>query len=248
MMKAFFGLIIALLVTTTAQCYAQDAAYYKAIQKNSAPQIDPAQFRKLEETALKEFDRAESYEILARFFGGTTEKIWAVVYGEVYCDLSAQPDHINHMGLLIYEWYDRSLSKAGKSLSIDLTENAQTSGSQAPFEAQFEQIFLMSAFSLGDDVTPMSIRTLTEIRKKQLALWHDKKMRQTELTRRQDAISSAGHFEAYNYWLFRAARQVEFNEWLKSHESQFQAWLDWQSENKFQVHTPDFQRLYLLRK
>jgi hypothetical protein len=65
--------------------------------------------------------------------------------------------------------------------------------------------------------------------------------------RRQEAILSAGHFEAYNYWLFKGARAEEFSEWIKSHQNQFQAWLDWQSKNKFAVETPDFQRLYLLR-
>jgi len=53
---------------------------------------------------------------------------------------------------------------------------------------------------------------------------------------------SAGHFEAYNYWLFKGARAEEFSEWIKSHQDQFQAWLDWQSKNKFAVENPDFQR------
>jgi hypothetical protein len=54
---------------------------------------------------------------------------------------------------------------------------------------------------------------------------------ETELVRRQEAILSAGYFEAFNYWLFRGARAEEFSEWIKSHHDQFQAWLDWQTKN-----------------
>ena len=59
---------------------------------------------------------------------------------------------------------------------------------------------------------------------------------------------AAGHFEAYNYWLFKGARAEQFSEWIKSHKNQFQACLDWQGQNKFEVGTPDFQRLYLLHQ
>jgi hypothetical protein len=50
--------------------------------------VQPAQFKKIEEDALKDFSRPESYELLATSFGNTTEKVWAVIYGEVYCNLS----------------------------------------------------------------------------------------------------------------------------------------------------------------
>jgi hypothetical protein len=100
----------------------------------------------------------------------------------------------------------------------------------------------------GKDAMPLTIQELTQIRKNQLSLWHQKKLPQTELVRRQEAILGAGHFEAYNYWLFRGARVDEFNEWSKEHQVQYQAWMDWQAKNRFSVQAPDFQRLHFLRK
>lgn len=223
----------------------QDADYYGAIQKRSSTRIQSAQFKQMEESALRDFSRSESYEVLARSFGNTTEKVWAVIYGEVYCNLSSDSDQISQVGAQVYQWYEGSLSRQGNGLSISLTENAQSSGNQLPFESLFEQSFLMGAVSVkGGDFPPLSIQKLTEIRRNQLAL---KKLPETELVVRQEAILSAGHFEAYNYWLFRSARAEEFSEWIESHKNQFQAWLDWQGKNRFEVETPDFQRLYLLR-
>ena len=239
--------VIAFLALCTAS-FAQDADYYKAIQKASSSKVQPAQFKQMEENALKDSSRPESYELLATSFGNTTEKVWAVIYGEVYCNLSSDYDRISQVGSLVYHWYEGSLSRQGNGLSANLTENAQSSPKQVPFESLFEQSFLMGAVGLKGDFPPLSIQKLIEIRKNQLSLWNQKKLPATALVRRQEAILSAGHFDAYNYWLFKGARTEEFNEWIKGHEAQFHAWLDWQEKNKFDVQMPDFQRLYLLRK
>ena len=171
-----------------------------------------------------------------------------MIYGEVYCLLSTNADRISEMGSLVYKWYDQSLSKKGNNLSVNLTENAQALPNQAPFESQFEMSFLLAAAPLSNQLPPLSIKGLAGIRKTQLSFLTQKKSPSTELMREQQAIMAAGHFEAYNYWLFKAARQEEFDEWLKSHQSQFQAWLDWHRDNKFDIRSPDFQRLYMLRK
>src|SRR5208283_6153183 len=102
-------------------------------------------------------------------------------------------------------------------------ENAQASQMQVPSESQFEMSFLMGTMGLNGDVKPLSVQTLTVIRESQLSLWNQKKLPQTGLVRRQEAILAAGHFEAYNYWLFKGARAGEFNEWSKDHQTQFQA-------------------------
>jgi hypothetical protein len=241
--------IILVVVALGVASFAQDAAYYNAIQKASgSTQVSPAQFKKMEENALKDFSRPESYELLATSFGSTTEKVWAVIYGEIYCNLSSNADRTSQIGSLVYRWYEGSLSRKGNGLSANLTENAQSAQKQVPFESLFEQAYLMGAVGVKSDFPPLSIQRLIDIRKNQLSLWSQRKLPETELVRWQEAILSAGHFEAYNYWLFKGARPEEFSEWSKNHEDQFQAWLDWRSKNPFQVHTPDFQRLYLLRK
>jgi len=229
-----------------ATAVGQDSAYYKAIQKGAPTQIQSKQFKQVEQSALKEYSQPETYELLATTFGNTTEKVWAVVYGEVFCNLSSDPDRINHMGSLVFNWYDGSLSKKGDSLSVNLTENAEAPQKQPAFEPQFEMSFLMGAVPFGSGIKPLSIKKLSDIRKNQLSLWSQKKLPTNELIRRQQAVLNAGHFEAYNYWLFESARPDEFNEWLKEHQTQFQAWLEWQSKNKFAALSPDFQRLFIV--
>jgi hypothetical protein len=226
---------------------AQDSSYYKAIQKGAATQVQPNQFKKMEQDALKDYSHAETYEGLATSFGNTTERVWAVIYGEVFCNLSSDADRRNGIGSLVYQLYDKSLSSKGGNLSVNLTENAQVPQGQPPFESQFELAFLMGATPFANSLTPLSIQKLTEIRKNQLSLWTEKKLPPNELIRWLQAIIAAGHFEAYNYWLFQSARPDEFLQWTKEHQTQYQAWSDWQAKNTFSVPTPNFQRLYLIR-
>src|SRR5215472_13268978 len=104
-MACLFGF---LALSTVALC--QNPSYYKAIQKGAPTQIQPKQFRQMEEDALKEYSRPETYELLATSFGNTTEKVWAVIYGEIFCNLSSDGSHTSHMGSLMFEWYDKALS------------------------------------------------------------------------------------------------------------------------------------------
>jgi hypothetical protein len=69
--------LIEAIVALCAASVAQDVACYKAIEKASSSKVQPAQFKEIEEDALKDFSRPESYELLATSFGNTTEKVWA---------------------------------------------------------------------------------------------------------------------------------------------------------------------------
>ena len=237
--------VVALLLVYSGFSSAQDS-YYKIIQK-TANQIDPHRFERLEQTLLREYARPDHYAELADLFDHTTEKVWSVVYGEVYCSAAPHSDDFGSIAALVFRSYDQSLSKQGTSLTVDLTEHAQASPGRLPFEEQFEQSFLFAAISLRGDVVPLTIEKLSQLRKQQLSIWQQKRMPSTELVRRQQVIFDAGHFEAYNYWLFQSARPDEFNKWRSTHEAEYQAWLDWQAKNPFVIRTPDFQRPYLIR-
>lgn len=164
-MVCLFGL---LALSTVALC--QNSPYCKAIQKGAPTQIQPKQFKQMEEDALKEYARPEPYQLRATSFGNTTEKVWAVIYGEVFGNLSSDKDRATHMGALVFEWYDKSLSSRGNSVSANLTENAEAPQKQPPFEPQFEMSFLMAAVPFGSNAKPLSIHKLSDIRKNQRPL------------------------------------------------------------------------------
>src|SRR5579864_2083222 len=100
-----FSALVAMCIVTVAQ----DSSYYKAIEKPASTPVPPKEFKQMEQDALKDYSRPESYEKLATAFGDSTEKVWAVVYGEVFCNLSPDADHRNATGSLVYRTYEKSL-------------------------------------------------------------------------------------------------------------------------------------------
>jgi hypothetical protein len=151
------------------------------------------------------------------------------------------------MGALVYQWYEKSFSGGDTNLTVDLSENAEAREGQFPFENQFEFTFLFGASRFFRTVPPLSLRKLAAIREIQVSAWTKRQLLPNELVIWQQSIIDAGYFEAYNYLLFQSARRDEFNQWIKEHQADYQAWTDWLAKNKFTVRKPDFQRLYIMR-
>jgi hypothetical protein len=237
---------LALFFALTGAAPAQKSDYYKAIQRGAAQPIDSKEFRKAEQDAVKQFGEAAAYERLANLFGKTTEKVWAAIYGEVFCNVTADPEARKRIGALAFEMYRSSVSVDGDKLSVSLTENAQVSGPKPPFESQFEMAFLFGAIPMSNRLSSLTIETLSDIRTNQIALWKQRKLPSHELVKWQNSVIEAGHFEAYHYWLFEGARPEEFREWLAANQAQFDGWLQWHSKNKFNPEKPDFHRLRLM--
>lgn len=244
--QAVIVVVIALLAIPP-QLESQGSSYYAAIQAESKQRLSADEFKALEEKALSEYTQPEHYQVLATTFSNTTEKVWAAIYGEIFCNLANESGPVQDIGAIVFRSYDQSLAISRESLSVSLTQSAEAKDKRAPFESLFEQRFLMGAFNLGGKLRlPLSIATLSAIRLN-LLLAKEPKLADSELLRRQKAIQKAGHFEAYNYWLFQGARPEEFKSWLAGHKEQYQAWIEWRSKNAFAIKRPDFQRLYMLR-
>lgn len=246
MKKLLIQATLAMTLCSTALAQSGKTSYYEAIQRGAGGTLQPGQFKKIEEDAFKDFSSADSYYVLAKTFGNTTEKVWAVTYAETYCNLVPDAERCNELGGLTHNWYEKAFAKEGDQMTVTLSENAEVnpSSKQTPFEPNFEISLLLGFVASKGDFNPLSIKTLAETRRRQLLIWNQKRLPKTELIRRLEAITAAGHFEAYNYWLFRSARPEEFKRWRDEHQSQYERWLEWQSKNKFSVGKPDLQRLY----
>ena len=218
------------------------ASYYDAIQKDSDEPLPTKQFKQLENAAIKDFSSADHYHQLAMAFGETTEKVWAIVYGEVFCNLTQDDSLRDEMGRNMFEWFANAIEFGDGKMSVDLTHHAQLSRSgEPPFGTSFEFSVVFGA--LGNaELDPVTISGLAKLRRKQLSIWNQKQ-NPTEVTRWQQSIVEASHFEAYNYWLFGHARPSEFQSWLSSHQVAYQSWLEWRAKNAMQLTGSGFHRL-----
>jgi len=241
-MKSRFALLV---VATFVTSLAIAASYYEAIQEGLANPLPAKQFRQLEKAATKNFANADQYYGLARRFGDTTEKVWAIIYGEVFCNLTQDETLQAEMGRQVFEWFSDSIKFNGGKMTVDLTHHAQLSSSGGPpFETSFELSIVFGALG-NSELDPLTIAGLAKLRRKQLAIWKQRQLPVTQVTNWQQSITAASHYEAYNYWLFRHARRTEFDAWVLEHQTEYEAWLEWRSKNVMQLASPDFHRVRL---
>lgn len=235
-----------------AQQPVPEAGYYEAIQKGAEPLAAEA-FAKLEADARDRFATPEPYLPLVRAFAASTERVWAVIYGEVYLDLLPADADRNGIDTLVFHLYDDAIEKNEKGFGVSLTKVVMIDGSdpKPPFATNFEIAFTLGCIlqpegggkqTIRPGIEPLTIQALTEIRREQLALWKEKDFPTTELMRWQVRVLEAGHFDAYNQWLFGAARPDEHKAWLTSHQEDQAAWVEWQRENPMKPAGADFQR------
>ena len=245
-------LVPCVLAVLLAQDPVPDAAYYKEIQTGSAPLAAEA-FAKLEADAASHPAATESWLPLVKAYAATTERVWAVVYGEVYLDLLKPDAPRDGVDGLVFGLYDDAITIAKDGFNISLTKQTMVdvNDPQLPFNVSFEMAFTLgcvvpkqggkgSAFRPG--LEPLTLQALTEIRRDQLATWQEKKFSTTELIRWQQRVEQAGHWEAYNQWLFGAARPEEAAKWLASHKKAHDDWMAWKLANPLKVVSADFQR------
>ncbi len=231
------------LLASMAGAVAVAGSYYDAIQRGFANPLPAKEFEKLEKDALADFGNPDVYDRLATAFGNSTERVWAIIYGEVFCNLTSDASREAEAGARIFAWLAKAITFEGKEMNVALTRNAElSSGKGVPFESTFEMSVLFAAMG-NRELNPASIAGLTRLRRDQLEIWKEKKLPVTQLIQWQQSIEAAGHFDAYNYWLFRQARPSEFDSWLAQHRGEYEAWIAWHSQNAFRPTGPDFQRL-----
>jgi hypothetical protein len=234
-----------------AQDPVPEAAYYKEIQTGSAP-LAAEVFAKLGADAASHPAATESLLPLVKAYAATTERVWAVVYGEVYLDLLKPDAPRNGVDVLVFGLYDDAITLSDKGFNISLTKQAVVDVNDAnlPFNVSFEAAFTLGCVvpreggkgSIRPGLEPLTLQSLTEIRRAQLSMWQDKKFPTTELIRWQQRVEQAGHWEAYNQWLFGAARPEEAAKWLDSHKQAQADWTAWKLANPLKVVSADFLR------
>lgn len=230
-----------------------DAAYYRAIQGRKAA-TTPERFAQLEADAYARFDAPDAYPPLIRAFADTSERVWAVIYGEVFANLTDAEPRRTETAALVLQLYDDAVTvRSRDEMTISLTSHwtVNPDNPAPPFEANFEistMLALALAMSGGDEgesaagLEPLTIGALAAGRAQQLAIWREKGLPDTELTRWHRQLAGAGHFDAYHYWLFGAARPEELASWQAANAPAWDAWLQWREGRRLRVEVPDFQR------
>ena len=174
----------------------------------------------------------------------TTEKVWGMIYGEIFMNLERNTQRTEKMSRLLFDTYKNRINFIDdNSISVRFSRSPflgnllNQDEPRLPFEMIYELTLTMSVISALPE-REINLNTLNRIRtsfvENYFRMGHNK-THPNVLFDYHQKIKEAGHFEAYNFWILMQGNYYEFDEWYLENEEKFENFVEWFLENPLQI-------------
>lgn len=188
---------------------------------------------------------ASNYYWAARIYCSSTEKVWGMLYGEIFINLERNSKRSGEISKLLYDTYktgikftsDTSMSVSfSKQASMDISDLQKGGEMKMPYGTfVYEMTLTMSILQ----EKKIDLVSLNNIRSNFVDVYY-KNGNDTKypnvLFEYQQQLKKAGHFEAYNYWLLGKGEEEVFSTWRKNNKSKWEEFVAWFNENKLPLN------------
>jgi Tfp pilus assembly protein PilF len=191
------------------------AKNYSAIEQwEKGVQVDPAY--------------SGNYYNAALYYFYTKDKVWSLVYGEIFVNMESLSERGSAMKQLLLQAYKEKLFA-----DADLLKGEEKN------KSEFAKAFLQGISKQSSIASKgITAETLTMIRTRFILDWY-----QANATRfpfrlfdYQRQLLQEGMFEAYNQWLFGAVENLAaYDNWTKTHADQYEAFNKFQRNRVFRM-------------
>lgn len=201
-----------------------------------------------EKGALVKPEYSSNYYWLAIIYSFSEERIWSVIYGEIFMNLEPNTKRTELVSKLLYDMYDKSVdiesdTAGGVSFykQITITPSDLEGEFKMPLQMDYGMTMTLGLTPImlesnGD--TTISIKRIYQLRKAFVELWFENEKDKAHpncLFTFQKKIKEAGHLEAYTYWMLMKGNQEEFDQWIEDNEPDFEAFVQWYNQNNIDV-------------
>jgi len=171
-----------------------------------------------------------NYYNAARYYFLTQDKVWGLIYGEIFVDLESYTKRTAEIKDLLLEGYKKLFADVSMQKNQDM---------KSPFVVAYLNIIGKLGFTVSQGINAES---LTVLRTKFIINWFDTYPTNYpfRLWDYQRQLLRSGMFDAYNEWLFGAADNLTaFQAWTAKHGDEYNRFVDFQKGRVFKV--PDGQ-------
>lgn len=175
-----------------------------------------------------------NYYYLAKYFSRTGEKIWTLLFGEIYLNVAKNYKRRDEISKLVYETYNNSLFSQEDSLyKVSFSDvrivSENIDETRIPFQMAFQNMMIEASkpYILVKTIS-LPIKDIIKVRENFLKNWFAKNYNQkfpNIIFDFQKKLLDEGNFEAYNYWLFDVARKTEFESWKTKNSKKFNSFI-----------------------
>lgn len=167
-----------------------------------------------------------NYYNAARYYALTQDKIWSIIYGEIFLNIETSSGRTAEIKNLLLDSYKKLFA------DIDIAKNSKD---KTPFEQAFLQTMNKQGPVASKGINPES---LTMIRTRFILDWYNSYAAKFpfRLFDYQHQLLQEGMFDAYNQWIFGAAQNlVAYQNWTSSHVQEYNDFNTFQKGRVFKV-------------
>lgn len=167
-----------------------------------------------------------NYYNAARYYYFTTEKLWGLIYGEIFINLESYSRRTIEIQTILLDGYRKLFTEA----DVLKGQNAKNT-----FETNI--LTLLNKNSV-DVAMGLTAETLTMIRTKFLLEWYEKYASKYpfRLFDYQQQLLKEGMFDSYNQWLFGSVQNLTaFQNWTQTHNESYKTFTGFRQGRVFKV-------------
>lgn len=184
--------------------------------------------------AIKEWEKgiemdpnySKNYLNATRFYGGTNNKIWSILYGEIFLNLDPFSNNTPEIKSIVLESYKRLFA------DVDIVKsNKDKSRFAEAFVATLNKQTQVAGFGINPE-------SLTMIRTRFILDWFTDKAStySYKLFEYQRQLIQEGLFDAYNQWLFGTVQNLPaYQNWTNSHSTEYADFVKFQKNRFFKL-------------
>lgn len=218
--------------------------YKKGLKKfpESGPlynELGEMQWQQQNPEAIKQWEKgietdpsySKNYYNAAKYYFLTTDKVWSLLYGEIFINMEPLSSKSPEMKQLLLDSYKKLFSDANLE-----TNNKEKS----PFVKMFLKHMNGQSAVASNGI---STETLTMIRTRFILDWFNETSNtfKYRLFSHQQQLLKEGLFDAYNQWLFGSAQNLSaYQNWINANSVTYNEWLNFQKGRIFKIPAKEY--------
>ncbi|MEY2828708.1 MAG: hypothetical protein RIQ33_566 [Bacteroidota bacterium] len=191
-----------------------------------------------------------NYYYLSIAYGSTNEKMWGIIYGEIFVNLETNTERTYEVMKRIYDFYQQSIFiKSPKNRYAIFTDEVSKLS-----DVQLKDTMLMHKnFAMAyNDISQRSMIVfkdkfttdkLIEFRKRFSDLWYNKNRPldfQNVLFDFQREIISQDYFDCYNHWLLSKGDPKAFYDWMELNKKKYDVFIKWFLKHPLDIYPNNY--------
>jgi len=182
----------------------------------------------------------ENYYWAAKHYANTNEKVWVLIYAEIFLNIERSTDRFNEISKLLYDTYVEVLYENGGDYEIYLPRSAPNNFYDI-YRAIIRQILeegkLLQPVVVNGAVSESHLGGISQARERFIEIWNESYSTAVscDLFVYHNDMMRRGLFDSYTHWLMINAKPKYFMSWQKLNNMSYQKFINWFITNKMTI-------------